>query len=819
MNKKHISLKFAVIIPFIALITLVLSIEAIIWKFDYNFLAKEQGSKIVHALNETTQERLKHLLTQPLNANMVIRDELLTKNLNTDNLEEIQVYLHRIVSSISGPMPQVSALGYGDEFGNYIGLRIDQNSINLMVKDMRTDGNLNIYSDATINSEVLASYEKYDPRERPWYKPVKENPIPQWSDIYVNYDEQMESTITFLAPVTDDKNNFKGVMAGDIKLDGINDFLKNDKTKGNGVIYIIDESFNIIAHSGNEDVMTTVEGDPPSGTLMQAADSENNLINTSAKYLLQNTFSYDNIIQHTISGTQHYMLVSKMREPENLNWRVIVVIPESDLMGEVQQRNQITFGILILISIMASGFGLLILNNITNPIIRNTNRAVEIAHGNWSKTSCEASSKIREIDDLSSAIAKMGNNIKDSFEELEFKEERYRSLVENVDSMIYSLSVDGKFLSLNQSFERILDHPTDDLIGQHFSCVFTNEENIEFWTNFIGGVTHSKEKQTEKFEYYDSREQKHIISATLIPLLNDKNDLIMLIGANTDITELITAQEQIAELHAKEKERLAQQVEQKTEELNRAMSELLDKEKLASLGSLVSGISHEINTPLGVAVSAASLLETNSEKAILEIQKGKITKDNLIQYMNSVDETATILSNNLKRASDLVKSFKNIAVNQSSETKLHFNIYDYIQSVLLSLKHEYKGRDHTFEIICNKELRLYSYSGAFSQILTNLIMNSIIHGFKEIKGGHIRIEVAESKDNIKLIYTDDGVGMPEEVRKRVFEPFFTTNRNQGGSGLGLNIVYNLVTGQLGGKISCYSSPEKGTTFTIELEKE
>lgn len=377
-----------------------------------------------------------------------------------------------------------------------------------------------------------------------------------------------------------------------------------------------------------------------------------------------------------------------MRSPANLNWRIVIVIPESDMMGQVAARNIWTFSILILIAIIAFIFGLLLINRITNPIIGSTNTAMEIAHGNWSAKQPKTAIHVKEVQNLSESIDIMGDNIRESFEQIKYNEDRLEYLVE-----------------------------------------------------------------------------------------------------------------------------------QQRQELEMAMAELLNKEKLASLGSLVSGISHEINTPLGVAVSATSLLEQNTEKATEHMITGNMTKEELITYMDNVVETSTILSKNLNRASDLIKSFKKIAVNQSVERKTSFNINDYIHSLLLSLKHEYKKKDHIFEVICEPDLVIHSYSGTISQILTNLIMNSIIHGFKDITGGHVTIQVIDHSDYLTLLYRDNGRGMDEEISKRIFEPFFTTNRNQGGSGLGLNIVYNLVTGHLNGNISCESSVNVGTTFIIEFEKE
>ena len=236
---------------------------------------------------------------------------------------------------------------------------------------------------------------------------------------------------------------------------------------------------------------------------------------------------------------------------------------------------------------------------------------------------------------------------------------------------------------------------------------------------------------------------------------------------------------------------------------------------MASLGSLVSGIAHEINTPLGIGVTTASYLEQINNENRLKLTTGKMSRDGLLQFMENLDESITILNTNLYRAAELIKSFKQIAVNQSSELQVKFNLSEYIQAVLISLKHAYKNKNYIFDVDCPKSLLLYSYPGTFSQILTNLIMNSITHGFKGRAAGIVRIQAEATVHSVRLTYSDNGQGIPAANLSRIYDPFFTTNREHGGSGLGLNIVYNLVTTQLGGTIHCTSYPDQGTTFVIE----
>ena len=171
---------------------------------------------------------------------------------------------------------------------------------------------------------------------------------------------------------------------------------------------------------------------------------------------------------------------------------------------------------------------------------------------------------------------------------------------------------------------------------------------------------------------------------------------------------------------------------------------------------------------------------------------------------------------NLNRASDLIRSFKMVAADQVSEARRPFNVRAYIDELLLSLRPKLKKTAHRIEVCCDEALTIESYPGAFAQILTNFILNSLVHAFAPDQAGLIRIEVEVTGAGLELRYSDNGRGMPAEVRDRIFEPFFTTARSQGSTGLGLHIVFNIVTATLGGSIRCESGPGQGTTFLVTM---
>ncbi|RJG11298.1 GAF domain-containing sensor histidine kinase [Massilia cavernae] len=252
--------------------------------------------------------------------------------------------------------------------------------------------------------------------------------------------------------------------------------------------------------------------------------------------------------------------------------------------------------------------------------------------------------------------------------------------------------------------------------------------------------------------------------------------------------------------------------------LQEAQSELVRQEKLASLGRLVAGVAHEINTPLGICVTATSHLVQELKLTREELAAGEITEDSLQQFLDIVDQSLRIMTTNTQRAAALVRSFKQVAVDQSSDDIRTFRLKSYLDEVLLSLQPKLKGRPVKVEVACAADIHLESFPGAVSQIVTNMIMNSLVHGYERTQAGQIRIEVALEDEMVVFDYSDDGAGMDEEVLGKLFDPFFTTRRGQGGSGLGAHILYNLVTGPLGGTVRVESAPGKGLRYYLKFPR-
>jgi signal transduction histidine kinase len=250
--------------------------------------------------------------------------------------------------------------------------------------------------------------------------------------------------------------------------------------------------------------------------------------------------------------------------------------------------------------------------------------------------------------------------------------------------------------------------------------------------------------------------------------------------------------------------------------LGMAQSEWVRQEKLASLGALVAGIAHEVNTQLGICTTAVSLLVEETRCLKESFSDDQLADPGMQTFFDTSDELLKVLTANTQRASGLIRSFKQVAVDQTSGDIRDIVLAEYIEDVLRSLRPKFKRTRHAVEVACDPELRMRSIPGALSQVLTNLVMNSITHAFERTDAGIIRIDASGDDTTVTIDYRDNGSGMNPDALRRLFEPFYTTKRGQGGSGLGANIVYNLVTAKLGGTIAVESKPGAGLHYRIRL---
>ncbi|KQW91716.1 histidine kinase [Massilia sp. Root418] len=275
-----------------------------------------------------------------------------------------------------------------------------------------------------------------------------------------------------------------------------------------------------------------------------------------------------------------------------------------------------------------------------------------------------------------------------------------------------------------------------------------------------------------------------------------------------------------AELQHQDREELLEhKVQKRTEALRAAQASMVEQEKMAALGALVAGVAHEVNTPIGVAVTAASGMSAYAAEMVDALSAPKVSRSDMVALAERLRGAAGLIEQNLARAAELIGNFKQLAVDQGTEHVTELCLRDHVLGVVSAHSPELRKGTIEVKVDIDPALQARLPAGKLSQVLSNLLMNSAKHGYPDGGPGEVviaaRVERTEGRDWVLIDFCDDGVGMPAAVRERVFEPFFTTKRGQGGSGLGMHIVYTIVH-QMGGQVSVDAEVQRGCRFHVRL---
>ena len=438
-----------------------------------------------------------------------------------------------------------------------------------------------------------------------------------------------------------------------------------------------------------------------------------------------------------------------------------------------------------------------------------------------------------ELDLLAVSINRMRISLSDELdarqqvsEKLKQERDFSTTLINSSNLIICCLDTNLQIVTVNPAAVLLTGYVQEELQGASWLERFVSTPERDHLSNELtdAGILENREVTTQ-----DQQGRELILQWNFVPFYEGA-DLKYRIAFGYDITPLKRVEREIIRLN----EQLEAKVEQRThslkesndqlgmayDNLKMAQQSLVESEKMASLGSLVAGVAHEINTPVGISVTAASFLQERIRDFHQKIDEKQLSRSYLTELIHSLDESSQLLQNNLRRASDLISSFKQVAVDQSSQAHYKFNVADNLHQVAVSLGHQLRKSQSEMSIECDPELNIYSYPGSFAQIYSNLILNSIRHGFDEWQGERkILIQVTRHDTELHIDYRDTGKGIDPQILPRIFDPFVTSKRGQGGSGLGTHIVYNLIVQLMHGRITCESKPDQGARFQIRLPLE
>ncbi|MBK8387344.1 MAG: PAS domain S-box protein [Candidatus Accumulibacter sp.] len=385
-------------------------------------------------------------------------------------------------------------------------------------------------------------------------------------------------------------------------------------------------------------------------------------------------------------------------------------------------------------------------------------------------------------------------------------EVRLRTAIESIPFDVFLIGADGRYVLQNTESRK----HWGDVVGKYPAEVTDDGETLMHWDSnnrraFAGEII-------EEEACIAVAGEERCFTNIIAPIKDD-HEIRGIVGLNIDITERKRAEQELQ----RHREHLEELVSERTAALRQAMHQLVQAEKLAALGHLVAGVAHELNTPLGNARLVAGTLGEHLHEFASTVESGTLRRSHLATFLARAREAVELLARNTARAADLVGQFKQVAVDQTSMRRRPFDLRQTIEELLVALRPQFKRSAHRIELDIPTALHLDSYPGPLEQVISNLIGNSLIHGFVGIDAGCIGIDAAPvDAGHIRLCYRDNGTGIPEPILNRIFEPFFTTRLGCGGSGLGLYIAYNLVTGVLGGTVAVRSQPGQGTVFDLVL---
>lgn len=387
-----------------------------------------------------------------------------------------------------------------------------------------------------------------------------------------------------------------------------------------------------------------------------------------------------------------------------------------------------------------------------------------------------------------------------------------KQILENSPDGIFTISTDLEIHYVNPAFCKLVGYAAEELVGTQI-------------TTYLGDLNILDACMHEVAETGKCRDQETIFKRKDGSVVHISKNVQAIMNSDGSFREILVSVRDMSDLHRLNRDleesrqqlvKHSQELEKTLDELRNTQRQLIESEKMASLGGLVAGISHEINTPIGISITSASTMHEELRALQNNFADGTLKRTDLDEFISHAKQACNILHTNLQRASELVNSFKRVAVDQTLDEWRTINLKEYCDEVLTSLGPKYKHRPITVVNNCAADISMCTNPGAIYQVLSNLVLNSLTHAFDDIKGGRINITAHLDKERVIIDYRDDGKGIASEHLPRIFEPFFTTRRGQGGSGLGLSIVYNLVTGNLKGQIGVDSKPGTGVHFHLSI---
>ena len=616
--------------------------------------------------------------------------------------------------------------------------------------------------------------------------------------------------------------------------------INNDSRTQKGYFFVFDSNHDMLVHpnlagQNTLSLPNPTTGNPITRDLMGVADFNGEYL----EYLWDKPDDPKNFVYTKRAYVTYF---------EPLDWYIGSSYYEDKINQKIYDMIKIIISVFVILLFLSVVFAIFISSSITNPLSILVDKILKT--DNQGVPNYIEITGTTEVEVLSETMNHMISSIRENQAEIRSAHNKLQNILDSATKLsVISTDPDGLIQIFNIGAENMLGYKPEELVNIETPELFHLDSELVERGRVLSELYHKKISGFEVFKTipdelgfeesewtYIKKDGTHIRANLIVTkIVDDDNNITGYLGLASDITSKKETEQKLKERTEELKlavknlitheEHLEDMVSERTLKLEESVQtikdtqdQLVESEKMALLGSLVAGVAHEINTPVGISITLASNLEDRSEKFIKKLEDGQLTKLEVIDFVQVVSESSKMLHRTMKQSADLIQSFKLVAVDQSVENKRQFELGEYIQEILNSLGSKFERANIKINVTCESMILIDSYPGTFYQILTNLLMNSLKHGFIDQESGEIKIELINEKESVQIIYQDNGIGIDADQTKKIFEPFYTTKRSDGGTGLGLNIVNNLVYQKLKGTLTCTSSINEGIKFVITIPK-
>jgi PAS domain S-box-containing protein len=393
---------------------------------------------------------------------------------------------------------------------------------------------------------------------------------------------------------------------------------------------------------------------------------------------------------------------------------------------------------------------------------------------------------------------------------LQASERQFHTLADSIPQLVWMADAVGKVYWFNNHWHEYLGTSIADTASLDWQTILAPASLLEARDRWERALEAGTALEMELSLLGKDGQYRPFLTRS-VPLRDPSGTIYGWIGTHIDISERKRNEQAIRDAR--------DTAEAALQNLKETQNSLIEVEKLAALGRLVAGVAHEINNPVGTSLTVASALERKTATIAKEMTEGTLRRSVLLEFLEISREASSQLVANLNHAADLIQSFKQVATDRNASNRRTFDLGDLTEQIVLSLQPGLGKKNLALKVECQPDLTMISYPGPYGQVLTNLFLNSVTHAFPNDKAGAIDIRVlAAGNDYVEILFCDDGCGMSPDDRRKAFDPFFTTRRDQGSTGLGLHIVHSIVTNYLGGRVHLDSEPTRGTKIRLVLPR-